>query len=307
MVSQMEKELQDLVPILNDDAPPVLYHYTSDRGFLGVVDSKTLWATHYRFMNDPKEFVAGRDKILGLLRAARADHAARSPEQGLLTFTLEKLEQIAPLDFPPPFLACFSEHEDSLSQWRAYGGHGTGYAIGMGFGVTDEDDAAQCFTAGLVRCQYGGQAYDDAVRSVIGSICHAFREYAETYIRDKTAGARALLAACRVLAHRLFGHMVRYKDPAYSEETEWRIMAFLKSDPGQNPTGFRIGANGLCPHIPIGFDPSSPTFQLKKVVVGPSPDQDVRALVAKLMLEKHGFGSCEVVKSRIPYRGPTQR
>ena len=32
-----------------------LYHYTNIYGALGIINSQTLWATHYGFLNDPEE------------------------------------------------------------------------------------------------------------------------------------------------------------------------------------------------------------------------------------------------------------
>ena len=35
--------------------PDALYHYTSRKGFLGIIKTKQIWASHIRFMNDLKE------------------------------------------------------------------------------------------------------------------------------------------------------------------------------------------------------------------------------------------------------------
>jgi hypothetical protein len=33
----------------------LLYHYTDQKGLLGILESKQLWATHYRYLNDTSE------------------------------------------------------------------------------------------------------------------------------------------------------------------------------------------------------------------------------------------------------------
>ncbi len=33
-----------------------LYHYTNQRGFLGIVRDKQVWATHTQYLNDRREF-----------------------------------------------------------------------------------------------------------------------------------------------------------------------------------------------------------------------------------------------------------
>jgi hypothetical protein len=36
--------------------PPLLYHYTDATGLLGIVQSRAIWATHIRYLNDAQEF-----------------------------------------------------------------------------------------------------------------------------------------------------------------------------------------------------------------------------------------------------------
>ena len=38
------------------ELPPRLYHYTSQEGLLGILSSKTLWATRIQYLNDSTEF-----------------------------------------------------------------------------------------------------------------------------------------------------------------------------------------------------------------------------------------------------------
>lgn len=45
------------------DTPEILYHYTDAKGLLGILNSKQIWATSYRFMNDAREFEYGFDLI----------------------------------------------------------------------------------------------------------------------------------------------------------------------------------------------------------------------------------------------------
>lgn len=39
------------------------FHYTSSAGLFGILQSGCLWATHYRFLNDSKEFTAARASL----------------------------------------------------------------------------------------------------------------------------------------------------------------------------------------------------------------------------------------------------
>jgi hypothetical protein len=43
--------------------PNVLYHYTSQAGFLGIIQTREIWASNLLFLNDSMEFNYAR-KIL---------------------------------------------------------------------------------------------------------------------------------------------------------------------------------------------------------------------------------------------------
>jgi hypothetical protein len=38
------------------------YHYTDQRGILGIIESQTIWASHVRYLNDSSEFNLGWSK-----------------------------------------------------------------------------------------------------------------------------------------------------------------------------------------------------------------------------------------------------
>ena len=40
-----------------------LYHYTTWEGLQGILETQTLWATHYKFLNDYSEIILFKDKL----------------------------------------------------------------------------------------------------------------------------------------------------------------------------------------------------------------------------------------------------
>lgn len=44
-----------------------VYHYTTWDGLVGILQNKTLWATHYKFLNDYSEIVLFKDKLISLI------------------------------------------------------------------------------------------------------------------------------------------------------------------------------------------------------------------------------------------------
>lgn len=48
--------------------PPVLYHYTTQTGLLGILQGNCLWATDSRYLSDSSEYSYGLERIVGALR-----------------------------------------------------------------------------------------------------------------------------------------------------------------------------------------------------------------------------------------------
>ncbi|MDQ5879469.1 MAG: hypothetical protein QG638_2205, partial [Pseudomonadota bacterium] len=104
-----------------------LHHYTSGHGLLGIIGSSSIWATKIQYMNDSKEF-AHAIELAGI--SIRTRKAAQSNRRfsAFCDALIEHLERISGMPF---YVACFSEVEDSLSQWRGYCPSGFGYSIGF--------------------------------------------------------------------------------------------------------------------------------------------------------------------------------
>lgn len=113
---------------LQGDPPEIIYHYTNADGLVGIVSSGSLWATDLRFVNDASEL----DHALKSMEAAieRARGRFTSPTQANLLDRLDDAVGHREM-FPSVHSVSFSANGDLLSQWRAYGGDGGGYAIGF--------------------------------------------------------------------------------------------------------------------------------------------------------------------------------
>lgn len=115
-----------------EDFPQYLYHYTDSRGFLGIVESRRLWASSIRHLNDSAECHHVADIVQDAVRSKNEHLPTR--EQLLLRYLNAQLLS-QPAEFSADYIremnvagamyvACFSGHRDDLSQWRAYGKQG---------------------------------------------------------------------------------------------------------------------------------------------------------------------------------------
>ena len=79
-----------------------IYHYTNLTGLKGILSNKTIWLTHYSYLNDPFEF--------------KCQHLSSKKD-----LTLQLLE-LLPLSFMP-FIISFSLDSDSYPLWSNYTNH----------------------------------------------------------------------------------------------------------------------------------------------------------------------------------------
>jgi hypothetical protein len=278
--------------------PDILYHYTTAIGLMGIVQSQTLWATNAEFLNDAQELQFGRPRVVdALLRQAdelSPDSGAFDANTSRATVMRNAAHEIAAdglsagRQYHFVYVACFCEAGDLLSQWRSYGAPG-GYAVGFRTSqlrrVRPAEMEVRSTTSGeteesatLVQVRYGDAAVEDAVTSVLGTVAP-----------EPTAhpGVVGFHRAQSVVLPALAG----IKHAAFLEEREWRLVVVS----GPHKPFFRVGPLGVTPYIRLEY----PTGAIAEVVVGPGPEQRLRAQGVELLV---GEG-VTVRSSSAPFRG----
>jgi hypothetical protein len=61
-----------------------IFHYTDSAGLLGILSSKSLFASHYRYLNDVSEGSLIRDLILPILEDKVTEIMPKLAKKGLL-------------------------------------------------------------------------------------------------------------------------------------------------------------------------------------------------------------------------------
>ncbi len=56
-------EEQERTEKTNGAEPELLYHYTTQKGLLGILHERCIWATHIRYLNDASEFKHGVEMV----------------------------------------------------------------------------------------------------------------------------------------------------------------------------------------------------------------------------------------------------
>lgn len=273
---------------MQDQAPEVVYHYTTQAGLLGIINSESaeLWATKVQYLNDATEFNLAlhlaKQQVLHLAQSA-------GPRERPLLDAMARIEGISDVNI---FVGCFCRDGDLLSQWRGYSGRSHGFSIAFKSAGLREIARPHDFTLG--RC-----IYDRSLQAcIIDEAIHHCLNLGIDPIGTAASFERLLLK---------FGAF--FKQAGFSEENEWRLV----SQPiliQHERVAFRVGISMPTPFykIPLGAD-LRPIIH--GVVVGPCPHPALSESAVKMLLIQAGIRKLgqwgpgyelNVGRSTIPYR-----
>lgn len=282
-----------------------LYQYTNASGLKGIFDSRQMWFTDYRFLNDPSEFGHGMDMAKEALRDAKA---GADPRVSLFLdcvadlFSRDNVD--ATLRF---FVASFSRARDDLGQWRSYADNGRGFAVGFApkmFRIQDELNASPDENAYLGPVLYKVSDVIRRHRLAIDQATDVFLTAAKAeveLIREKSIGYPFMLELSKhTIAAPLIWNALTSKHPAYEHEQEVRLVMVGTSDKLAPFIKTRARGSDLVPYIPHPWDIREPGA-ISEILLGPAAPSDAEETV-KALLAGHGVTGIEIKRSDIPYR-----
>lgn len=258
--------------------PKNLFHYTSQTGLLGMIENKEIWATNISYLNDLKEF----KHTIELIREIIANEIKKGT---IDTDLLSLFEEVVKTAFPNQtiFIASFSEEGDLLSQWRGYCGDGVGYSIGIDRDILNEIAIANNFI--LTKCIY---KLDEQVNEL--------QSYFK-WIIQTTKNHEGIVA---YLLQMLVTIAPRFKDRAFSEEKEWRIVGSISD---LSKVHFRPGKSTLLPFVKLPLiSNNSKRMSISKLFIGPSPDTVLAKQAVHTLCVKHLVNCSNVEVSKAPFK-----
>jgi Protein of unknown function (DUF2971) len=277
-----------------------LYHYTTQRGLLGIIREKQMWVTHTQYLNDRREFTHAVELVREEIRRRVETSGGDSPRTRAL-FYMDSALKLSP-ESVNVCVCSFSEERDSLSQWRAYGAGTAGFAIGFPSDLLIAATAKQ-ERWHLVRCIYNPSEQRKVVRLLLDEVLDEMLSgELEKFDPDDEPGFNLSLG----------GNLRAYlnwiapvlKDQSFSEEREWRIVTrpmFNRSESFH----FREGRSLLIPYCKLPLQYDDVKFRLHEVVIGPTRDEvrSKSSVVSFLMHEGLLKGlEVPVHTSDVPYR-----
>ena len=287
---------------------PLLTHYTSTSGLQGIIQSASVWATAYEYLNDTTEGTYGIELLGEAVVGLKGTPYFYSMEQNRF---LEKLRtaieaQRAQLSeergrgrgaLLHTCVACFTAEPDQLSQWR-------GYASGIG-GISIQlpnssvSALAELPDWRLVKCDYDGRIDPLVIVSLVQKVCSFWEENDDPSLED------TILEACAVLLiDATSDYLVQFKHPKFSEEAEWRLVSARPRS--YDDLDYRPEASRLVPYAPVPLAlpptgrPESEAGSLH-VTCGPNPQPMATRKAVQGYLWKHKIAAA-VTSSQIPFR-----
>ncbi len=266
--------------------PAVVYHYTGSAGLIGLIEKGKVWMTKVEYLNDPIEESYGR-KIVASVALEEAEKEADARITKFLRSVAKNIAEGALTYATDYYLASFSASSDDLTQWRAYGKDGWGYAVGIRVGENGISDEH------IIPVIYREQAQRDITRKCLQLAADAIREGGVT--------PAILTHAYEELSAALLELIICMKQEAYAHEKEWRIVFVRRKE----KVHFREGRNQtVIPYIPIklaGGKGELSRIPVKRILLGPQRDAEHESV--RLLLAMNGHPKdVKIEKSGIRYR-----
>jgi hypothetical protein len=281
-----------------NESAKILYHYTSIEGLIGIIESKSIWATNILYLNDASELDYAKalfeEQIINFQnKIGRSDYLF----DWFFKSSIEDIKSISPNTYVF-FICSFSERNDLLSQWRGYCPSGIG--VSLGFKFNDLRKSLKGYTFSIMPCIYKKNEQVSKINNLIENVYDKFK-FEMTQHQDNIY--RIILNKSALEFYTEFIRMAPgIKHPKFKEEKEWRIVTWIDTKDQLDKIKFRPGKSMVIPYIDIPLPREGENLILKKIVVGPTHEPELSKTAIEMLLKSNNVKFNKVQRSTIPYR-----
>ena len=273
------------------DHSNVVYHYTTQKGLIGILRNKKIWASNILFMNDEKEYELIFDRAKENLNQVLYGENTGNKEKQWVELLLDSLDKpggihVQTPDQPKPTLnekfqgasvyaTSFSKVDDDLAQWRAYGDQTGSFSIG--FRVNALRKLSTEPNSFLIECEYGESIQKTWIQEIVQT------SISKCYEPEYSEGSKINLDLFENL--RVLSPIIKH--PSFSSEKEIRHFSFftkpskfdvyrhkLKDLRPENPD-FREGNIAPIPYISLSLPKDENNLGIESIRVGPTADPEL--------------------------------
>ncbi len=289
---------KEMIELYAERPTKLLYHYTSLTGLMGIVESKSLYATDIRFFNDAAE-------IQHTANLLRYEIARRLDQYGSNTKLLNQLQQWVSdrlTNGHMLFVVSFTASGNLLSQWRGYCQKGKGVSIGFRPEDVKVHSEQQFFRIG--RCRYDIKEQHKLATNIVNAIETLAEERGENLNPSKRHPSNSFHDIFEEVEADLLSIAALLKHPGFKEENEWRAVSTVTTNYIEAPICYREGASMLIPYVRFLL-PKTPNGALavEQVFLGPTPNVHQSATSLSRFLSKYNANPrIGLTYCQIPYR-----
>ncbi|MEP9403438.1 DUF2971 domain-containing protein [Sphingomonas sp. VNH70] len=267
--------------------PRIVYHYTDAAGLIGMLQSRRIWLTDYRFLNDTAEFVHIQ-KLVRTLLARRAAQAGPTWRTAFHDHILHWQRKPTPED---AFVFSCSTEQDDLSQWRGYASEGCGFTIGFASASLAAMPAQEGHTA-FSRVIYRDDQQESALANALDEMEEIILNAGELSPEELEATLKT--AACTfdwIATNR--GAL--NKHGSFANEREWRLVHYISRQ--SDAVKVRARGKSLVPYVEVG---AAQPLDIRAVGIGPGHTNP--HIIEAVRNLTRGYRNLEIYQADTPYR-----
>jgi hypothetical protein len=273
-----------------------LYHYTGIGALLGIINSKSVWASHAYYLNDSREILHACDVLKDLVLSRRGHHGA--VEQEFLDQLVSWLRTFRENAYHIYFFS-LSRERSLLSQWRSYTPHGKG--VSLGFSAATLNAMLQQNGCRIAECRYSDHGHREVLEALLGKLLTTFRQKCSDLDVTKDHASQKYFSFLEDYRGDFLQVLSIIKHNAFKEEAEWRVISQYYPNFAVPEINYREGASMLLPYVRLKIPEGIGPQLFDEVLLGPSRDDNLSLFALSSYLRKVGASSCTSACG-IPFR-----
>jgi len=278
----------------------VLFHYCSNNTFLSIIENKCVWLSSLSLSNDSMEGKIIKQILSDLCKENGITELER---EQVISYIQELEDNMDGLGF------CLSEDGDLLSQWRGYADDASGIAIGFSkeyLELLSKKIKKHGFK--LHKVNYDSSKQRKVIQPIYDKITKHIKSRTPNLMTlaigtkaDKSQIKNYKLETIRLSIQTLVSFVTKifsFKSQAFSEEKEWRLLAY-SIKPGEKNCNYYSRGDYIVPYRKFALEDVG-CSPIKEVILGPRNLTPIH--VIENILASSGFIDVTVRKSIATYR-----
>lgn len=264
------------------EVPPVIYHYTTIEGLVGIISGSSLWLSDVMYLNDKDEFLHGFRVLESEFYKIKK---AKSQSLHQANVFIESM-MVACRQRARVYSCSFCEGGDILSQWRGYANGGVSIGFKSDYFLNADNDFS------VHRVIYKDELKSDLAWDFFVSLQNSVSMYIDSGKRIYD-DVYFMKSVCDILL--TFSCIL--KSQWFSEENESRLM--ISDIIPRDDISHRVSDGVIIPYLSQKIEISEAVCE---IIIGPNSRSEILLRGIKSFIDSAKLSNLKVRNSSIPYR-----